>query len=324
MENQNITVQDRSEELLDGLAKVEDLRVEGYEAALERNATRDAANRREQTRLAQKYPKDHPSRQALNQRIAQAPAEAKAIRAQHTRASNSVPSAKPDEMVLRGTVVDTLGEPQEGLTISLFNVEQKWERPLGYTCTDPNGQFALTINDASKLAEHYKGKPLVLTVSNAQQVVLLQDSKGVTIAPAQTLTRLLVLKDANCPPPEVQEPTLEGPPPSEDQPQDKGYLVWGFVKNTRGVAMAGISVKAVANTPDGDCDLGKPAKTDGKGRYKIPYSAADFGADPDSRPDIVLTLDDANGTQIFQTKGNLNSPRIARIDVCVRKKWFCF
>lgn len=327
MEKKAYTIDQQATDLLEGFDQLEQMRMEGYEMALSLHATKTEAQQRERARLVAKYGEQHARVRSLDRKLANGPVYAKAVRSQHTRASNKVPDLSSGAWQAYGLVVDKQGNPLENLTVSLFNAKGSWERELGYACTDPSGYFSLVV-ESPELVKKYWDKPLTLTVTNFQQQVLLRDTTTVYLTPDKTETRRLVIDLAACAPPEKESATVtDAPGPPVEPPQDpKGYVVWGFVKNHRGLPIAGVQVKAVANTPDGDCTLGKPVITDAKGRYKIPYTAADFNGDPkgETGPDLTISLTDASGKKLYEHDRTRNAARVARVDVMVRKRWlFC-
>jgi 5-hydroxyisourate hydrolase-like protein (transthyretin family) len=313
-----------AEMLTNGFDYTEELRVEGYEMALNLNANRDAARQKERERLAKKYGEKHDRVKREDTALAASPRYAKSVRTQQVRAVNTPPKIPQGAWQVHGLVTDAKGKPKGDITVSLFNKEGKWERPLGHSCTDPNGVYTIHVEDEKTILQ-YKDVPLNLVVSDERMRILYKDPQPIYVVPNRSMVRRLVVDEEKCLPPESdKEMASAGPPPAVEQPKEKGYMVWGYVKNSRGIPMHGVTVKATALTADGECDLGKRAVTDEKGRYKIIYTAADFGAEDgvDTRADIIHTVYDASGKQIYQSEGTLDSPQIARVDVVVRRKWF--
>ena len=322
MEKDNITQQ--AQTVNDGFDKVEDLRMEGYDVALSLNATKEATQTRERERLVQKYGENHPRVAKVDRALTQAPRLTKAVRAQHTRTQGAAPATKPDTWQVHGQISDARGNGKGEFTVSLFNKDRKWEKDLGYDCSDPNGIFTLVVSDAALIAK-YKGVPLYLTVSDDTMRVVYRDTNPMYIVAGDEVTRRVVIDDSGCLPPEKDGEVGETLP-TTNPPKDKGYVVWGHVKNSRGLPMVGVTVFAYASTPDGDCDLGKRTTTDQSGRYKVNYTAADFGAEEgtDARADIIVTVNDQSGKRIHETEVTQHAAQVARIDMCIRKKWFSF
>lgn len=337
--------QRNAERLVSTNERVEQLRIDGYEAAAGMLITKRKLNEREHKRLVAKYGKDHPKVTANAQQAVALSRQSRAVAAQYERAKNPAPNLAPGAWQIAGRVMNKDGAGCGDLSVSLFTTDGKWARELGYTCSDPSGYFALVVGDPEVVKRH-EGVPFLLTATNDQQEIVGQSKEQIFLRPDVTMIRTLIVDKGKCAVPQ-REPT-DGSggtsylPPNdkpvvvnlstevmvnpEEQPIDPNYIVWGFVKNAKGQPMAKVRVKAVANLPDGDCDLGKEAVTDERGRYKIAYTSADFGAEGkrDATADIVLSLYDDSGKKIFEDSSARNAPRVARVDVMVRHKFICW
>lgn len=324
MEKKEYSIEQQAAKVVGGLEQVDQMRTEGYEMALDLHGTRVSAQQRERNRLVAKYGEKHERVKRMDRKLSNGNLRAKGLRVQQTRAKNKIPELQSGHWQVYGMVVDKENNPLEGLSVSLFNANGGWERQFGYACTDAEGYFHILVTSPELIAKA-KGQNYTLTVTDSSQKVVLRDKTPIQVAADKSELRRLVVDPAHCSPPEApRESSPDGPQPPMEPPKDpKAYVVWGIVKNQRGQAMPGVQVRVVANTPDGDCDLGKEVVTDSEGRYKVAYTLSDFDGEKYEikHPDITVSVFDSAGKRLESGKSRRRVPRVARLDVTVCKRW---
>ena len=103
---------------------------------------------------------------------------------------------------------------------------------------------------------------------------------------------------------------------------DESYVVSGEVTWSDGTPVIGVVVRAVDHDLRGEQQLGPYAprfeqetRTDGSGRYEIPYTASQFASAEIKTADLIVRALDANGAVVATSPTTFNAPAMAEIDL---------
>jgi hypothetical protein len=210
--------------LLSAAAKADALRAAGLAALSGVTQARQAALERERGRLAQTLGADHPRVQGVVQRLEDGAARLRDLAVEIARAKTVVPPVGEAEWAVHGHVRRADRTPVPDVTVMLVDGACRWQRAMGYACSDADGNFRLASKVEPARAASTSA-PLYLRVIGQDRRQLYRDENALTLTPGAVEYREIVLHDGSgrgCAPPEEDLPTRDKTPPSDDKTRTGG------------------------------------------------------------------------------------------------------
>jgi hypothetical protein len=161
---------------------------------------------RDRDRLVAKLGATHPRVIALDRSLALHHETMVGFRTESAAASVNPPRVNQHSWALHGNVLDAARAPVQGVTVALYQKET-WFQRLGYACTDANGYFVLSVEEASKTDTG----SLSINVLRSEKVIYI-DPNPVEIQPGHVEYREIIIGGT----PDVCSPPVgrsETPPP---------------------------------------------------------------------------------------------------------------
>ena len=208
--------------LLAAAAKADALRAAGLAGLSGVTEARQAALERERGRLAETLGRDHPRVQALGHRLEDGATRLRDLGVEIARAKTVMPQVGEAEWAVHGHVRHADRTAAPDVTVLLVDSAGRWQRPLGYACSDAEGYFRLV----SKVERAPAASPALrayLRVIGPERRELYRGEEALAVTPRAVEYREIVLHDGGrgCASPEedlpagVQTaPASEGPPPA--------------------------------------------------------------------------------------------------------------
>jgi hypothetical protein len=252
------------------------------------------ALKKERRRLSEKFGDQHQRVKALDLKIQYSGEMEKDLEVLITEANIQVDTVDKDTWKVHGKVVDENRKGIKNLSVGLYNSKGKWQRELGYGCTDEKGYFSITYSPGNKgIAQETR---LFLYVSDKNHKVLYRESEPLFFTPGAIDYRAISLSVAGeevCTPP---EPGHEEPMMPPDQ-----WIVKGWVTDESGKGMKELTVSLFDKDLLFDDYLGT-GFTDEQGAFMFVYTTEGFKDLFESKPDIYLKVLDKTGKTIYTSK----------------------
>lgn len=296
---------------------LDDERLAGLERLDTLQTVKNTILEREQQRLTQKYDTSHPRVQKVTRRLAYNKGAQQELKQQIETAKIQVPAVSRQTWMIHGRVFTSQQQGIEGLTISLFDEQNRWIRAIEIACTNEQGYFAIRypIPDSSAGVISPK-QPLTLTVTDGDRQILHQEKRPLFVRAGLIDYREIILdgepKDIVTPEPEdptpptdlppkpVQVRTVDGPAALQvgqtgtftavinDNSTPPVKLVWDFGDNTGG---DGLTVTHSYST---------------SGTYTVKFTASNPGGD-DSKTTTVTVRPVPTNQGLWQVRGRIQA-----------------
>lgn len=196
MINHNIKDEDINQRVEQTVTALDQQRLRGLETLKRLQNNQNFGLEKERDRLTQKYGENHPRVQAIANRITYNQQFFPALEREIERTQVKVPPIDEKTWRIHGRVLnqDNGGIPE--LTVALRDEHDRWVRPLGYTCTNELGYFAITYtfapNQKPPVAET---QPLILAVSNRDRQTIHRETRPTYLKPGISDERLIILEN---------------------------------------------------------------------------------------------------------------------------------
>jgi hypothetical protein len=222
-ETRRVHIGEAKQSLSENIAGADCARATALDGLRQLRDVKDRTLRRERERLVARYGPEHPRVAVATRSI-----ESNGLLQQDLRIAfelASMPTAKSDDSgwQLRGHVRNQ-GAGVQGLTVNLCDETGAWIRAAGYSCTDKNGFFTLSI------ASRELPKAAFIRVTDSLKAVLYLDKQATVPVLGEVAYREIVLgKNPPCPSPEESDqpapaprsratPPPATPPPVKESP----------------------------------------------------------------------------------------------------------
>lgn len=279
--------------------QAEALRKQGLQEILTVQALKKRQLAQEKQRLSVKLGEDHPRVRQIAARLDRSERVEKGLVVLIDESGVRAPAAGETDWQVEGRVLDAKGKGVPGVTVSLFDKRRRWVRPLGYSCSDEFGFYAIKYTPKKGAEEsELEAQELIVTVSGQDYKVLCQHPDPVTIRAGQTEVRNVTLSGqaSICTPPQ---------PETDDTvvPSDV-WTIRGRVTDSDNKVVAGATVR-LRDEQGRFTDKLPPTKTDDQGRFTLTYRGQDIREVVQADPDLFLEVSDAAGKPLYSSAERL-------------------
>jgi hypothetical protein len=171
---------------------------------------------RDRVRLAAKLGATHPRVLALDNSLALHAATSLGFASEIAMSSVAPPRVDQSSWAVHGNVLDGSRKPIQGVTVALYQ-KDTWIQRLGFACTDANGYFVLTVQEAAKP----ESGPFSIDIVRNGKIIYI-DKNPVTIELEHVEYREIIIDAAanTCPPPAgtPDVPPSPATPPASTKP----------------------------------------------------------------------------------------------------------
>ncbi|MCM1982222.1 PKD domain-containing protein [Lyngbya confervoides] len=198
-----------------GIDCLDQARSQGLERLQTLQVINNTLLEREQQRLSRKYGATHPRTQKVNQRLVYNQGVRQELEREIERSQIQVPKTDDQTWLVHGRLLTAELKGISGLTLSLFDAENRWVRQLGFTCTDSRGYFAISYSPDPNSPDPNPipaDQPLTLTVTDGDRQILHQEQTPLFVRLGLIDSREIIL-DPNAEPKTPPEPDDETPVP---------------------------------------------------------------------------------------------------------------
>ena len=208
---QQVSVEERLAKIEDAANCLERERSQGLDRLKTLQTVKNTILEREQKRLTQKYGANHPRTQKVTRRLTYNQGLQRELEQEIERSKIQAPIIDSKTWLVNGRVLTQDLQGIQGLTVSLFNQNNKWVRELGFACTDERGYFAINYRPQKDISAK---QPLTLTVTNAERQILHQEQQPLCVKIGLIDYREIVLDPERKTetPPEPDDSSPPGPP----------------------------------------------------------------------------------------------------------------
>jgi len=280
------------------LDQLNSLRKTGFGDLLDFHRIKSKALEREKDRLVKSRGINDPTVKRMEAKIGWYPGFIGDLETVKTQTEIDVEPVDDRTWMVHGQVVDGDRKGLPGLTIGLVDESGKWQKYLGYSCTDDRGYFSVRYvpghKEKSETVVSFEEK-LYLAVWNKQRRMLYQDQIALSVAPGRIDSRLIVIVDEGktCTPPA---------PASGKTPVSKGnWAVKGRILDEQGQGASGLTVSLYDRDLLFD-DYLKSTVTGKAGDFKLIYRAEGFCDLLEKNPDIYLKVIDRGEKLVYTSK----------------------
>lgn len=262
--------------------------------------------KQEALRLQKKLGPEHPRVLKLNARLEQNRKLIQAFDIEKQKASVRIPKVEAEEALIHGRAVTPAKLGVESLSVFAEDKKGNVLSVLGEAKTDLNGFYAFKA-DAAAVAE-LEGQEIYITLRDAQGNLIQRESEAIQLsAGARVYRDVSVSLQARTAPvvtarskskKATRKKKTSKPKP---KPEDTPWIVRGKVVDAAGNAVPGVLVRLFDKDRLYD-DLLGATQTDKKGQFEIKYRLQDFREGLEPGADLYLTVTDAEGNILYQTK----------------------
>ncbi|HLP62359.1 MAG TPA: hypothetical protein VK186_26195 [Candidatus Deferrimicrobium sp.] len=155
---------------------------------------------KEQKRLIEKLGSDHPKVTAIGAKIQDIENRTKDMGVLINEVDTEVQPIDEKTWMVHGKVFDKDRKGIPGLTAALYDEKGKWQREIGFGCTDNNGYFAIRyVPDTTQpnfQPAASQDKKLFLYISDKNHKILYRDTEPLFVHPGQIDYRTIYISGA--------------------------------------------------------------------------------------------------------------------------------
>lgn len=301
------------ESIKENFGSLDNLRVIGLEKLGQYQQRNTRAMEAEYKRLLETNGVEHPDVAIMEKRLATSQAFRRNLDMETERSRVVAVKQETGTWRVQGQVIDDEQQAVPRLTVSLYDGKSgRWIREAGYACTGSQGHFSLMLSP--ELTKKYHSMPVVLTVTDGEQKVLLQDKNTLEIVPDGSDYRMLMLPNAKCstPPPEPKE--------GEEETTSTGdFIIAGIVlDNDSGRPYEEVPIRLHISTK------GKKGKIIGEtmsgkgGSFEFVLSQENFQQLLKQQSCVLVQVLNDEGVEVFPNSGEIKvAPRQVYLELCI-------